>query len=166
MNLLTIPDNLDQVISPPIMDNIIALFFDYVYPLTPCLHRPTFLANLAARKDKLDPVFFALVLNVIASTLVQVPRSLVNLDKSEVEALARRCIRVSRARLSFMFEEPGPVQSIYIVISYLEGIVHLLLGNNTAHVIATAQANQLALALRLNEETVSDGVAPLDRVWH
>jgi len=33
--------------------------------------------------------------------------------------------------------------------------VHLLLGNNTAHVISTAQANQLALALRLNEESVS-----------
>lgn len=36
-----------------------------------------------------------------------------------------------------------------------EGIVHLLLGNNTAHVISTAQANQLALALRLNEESVN-----------
>ncbi len=35
-----------------------------------------------------------------------------------------------------------------------EGIAHLLLGNNTAHVTATAQANQLALALRLNEEAV------------
>lgn len=45
--------------------------------------------------------------------------------------------------------------SSYIVICYLEGIAHLFLGNNTAHVIATAQANQLALALRLNEEIAS-----------
>jgi hypothetical protein len=36
-----------------------------------------------------------------------------------------------------------------------EGIVHLLLGNNTAHVLATAMANQLALTMRLNEESVS-----------
>lgn len=40
------------------------------------------------------------------------------------------------------------------MISYLEGIVHLLLGNNTAHVMCTANANQLALAMRLNEEAV------------
>lgn len=44
-----------------------------------------------------------------------------------------------------------------MVISYLEGIVHLLLGNNTAHVICTANANQLALTMRLNEESVSLG---------
>jgi hypothetical protein len=142
-----------------------------VYPLTPCLHRPTFVSNLTARRDKTDPVFFALTLTVLASTLVQVPRSLVNLDKSEIENLARRCVRVARAKVAYIFEvrvrtcgtervkltmkEPGPVLSSYVVICYLEGIVHLLLGNNTAHVIATAQANQLALAMRLNEESVS-----------
>lgn len=47
------------------------------------------------------------------------------------------------------------MSSTYIVICYLEGIVHLLLGNNTAHVVCTATANQMALALRLNEEAVS-----------
>lgn len=86
------------------IDNIINLFFDYVYPLTPCLHRPTFIANLTARMDKTDPIFFALTLNVIASTLVQVPRSLVNLEKSEVESLARRCVRVAKAKINFVWE--------------------------------------------------------------
>ncbi|ORY23040.1 fungal-specific transcription factor domain-domain-containing protein [Naematelia encephala] len=151
-----LPDNLDQVVAGHVIDNIIGLFFDYIYPLIPCLHRPTFIANLTNRNDKSDPVFFALALTCIASTLVQVPRSLVNLEKSEVESLARRCIRVARAKLAFVYEEPANVQSTFIVISYLEGIVHLLLGNNTAHVIATAQANQLALALRLNEESSYD----------
>ena len=75
-----------------------------VYPLTPCLHRPTFVANLAARLDKTDPVFFALVLTVLASTLVQVPRHLVNLEKAEIESLARRCVRVSRAKMSLLWE--------------------------------------------------------------
>lgn len=162
MSLSALPDNLDQVISHNVMDNIISLFFDYVYPLTPILHRPTFLANLAARKDKVDPVFFSLVLSVIASTLVQVPRSLVNLEKGEVENLARRCIRVSRGKMSFVWEEVVPVQSDFIVIAYLEGIVHLLLGNNTAHVTATAQANQLALAMRLNEESSYDSLDPIE----
>jgi len=40
----------------------------------------------------------------MASTLVQVPRSLVRLEKSEVEALVRRCIRVARARIAFIWE--------------------------------------------------------------
>ena len=107
------------MIAGPVLDNIIGLFFDYVYPLTPCLHRPTFLSNLAARLDRTDPVFFALALCVIASTLVQVPRSLVNLDKSEVETLAKRCIRIARSKVGFIFEDPGPVVSPYIVICYL-----------------------------------------------
>jgi hypothetical protein len=75
-----------------------------VYPLTPCLHRPTFVANLAARLDKTDPVFFALTLTVLASTLVQVPRHLVNLEKAEIEALARRCVRVARAKMGQLWE--------------------------------------------------------------
>jgi len=75
--------------------------------LTPCLHRPTFIGNLAARKDKTDPVFFALTLSVMASTLVQVPRSLVNLDKAEVEALVRICIGVARAKVAFLWEVSG-----------------------------------------------------------
>lgn len=75
-----------------------------VYPLTPCLHRPTFIANLTARLDKTNPVFFALALTVIASTLVQVPRSMVNLEKAEVESLARRCVRVARMKMSHLWE--------------------------------------------------------------
>lgn len=106
-----VPTSLDQVVSPPVLENIIGLFFDYVYPLTPCLHRPTFIADLAARRDKTDPVFFALTLVVLASTLVQVPRILVNLDKQEVEALARRCVRVARAKTAYLWEDPVPVRA-------------------------------------------------------
>jgi hypothetical protein len=50
----------------------------------------------------------------------------------------------------------------FVVIFYLEGIVHLILGNNTAHVIVTAQANQCALALRLNEESSYEGLNPIE----
>lgn len=108
-----IPDNLDQVVSGNVIDSIVGLFFDYVYPLTPCLHRPTFISNLTNRLDKTDPVFFALTLTVLASTLVQVPRSLVNLDKGEVENLARRCVRVARAKIAYIWEESVPVQSSF-----------------------------------------------------
>ena len=118
---------------------------------------------------------------MIASTLVQIPRSLVKLDKSEVESLARRCVRISRAKMQFIQDVRHCAcqrltcrnRSLYealtvrasvdvlsadltVVISYLEAIVHLLLGNNTAHVMAVATANHLALSMRLNEESVSE----------
>lgn len=105
-----IPTSLDQVVAPPVMDNIIGLFFDYVYPLTPALHRPSFMADLAARRDKSDPVFFALALVVLASTLVQVPRVLISLDKDEVEQLARRCVRVARAKTAFIWDDSVPMR--------------------------------------------------------
>lgn len=93
------------------MDNIIDLFFGYVYPLTPAVHRPSFMADLKARRDKTDPVFFALVLVVLASTLVQVPRVLVSLDKDEVEQLARRCVRVARAKMDFIWDDSVPMRA-------------------------------------------------------
>jgi hypothetical protein len=43
---------------------------------------------------------------------------------------------------------------VVVIISYLEAIVHLVLGNNTAHVMCIGMATQLALAMRLNEEAV------------
>ncbi|WWC90020.1 uncharacterized protein L201_004950 [Kwoniella dendrophila CBS 6074] len=106
-----LPDGVDQVVSGPIIDNILNLFFDYV------------------------------------------PRGLVNLDKMEVEDLARKCVRVARAKMAYMWDDAVPISSSMTNTSSSEGIVHLFLGNNTAHVVVTAQANQLALALRLNEES-------------
>ncbi|WVF72167.1 hypothetical protein IAT40_006979 [Kwoniella sp. CBS 6097] len=128
-------EGIEEVVSGPVIDNVLGLFFDYVYPLTPCLHRPTFVSNLAARRDRSDPTFCALTLTIIASTLVQVPRALMNLDKAEVERLARKCIAVAREKMAIIWEDPTPITS------------------TMTHIITTAQANQLALAMRINEET-------------
>nr|XP_018263829.1 uncharacterized protein I303_03702 [Kwoniella dejecticola CBS 10117]OBR85987.1 hypothetical protein I303_03702 [Kwoniella dejecticola CBS 10117] len=159
LSINNLPEGIDQVVPGPTIDSILNLFFDYVYPLTPCLHRPTFVADLTARRDRHDPVFFALTMSVMASTLVQIPRSLVNLDKNEVESLARKCIQISRAKMAHMWEDATPISSSMGD----EGIVYLFLGNNTAHVVATAQSNQLALALRLNEESSYDGLDMIER---
>ncbi|OCF41236.1 hypothetical protein I317_04982 [Kwoniella heveanensis CBS 569] len=97
-------EGIEEAVSGPVIDNVLGLFFDYVYPLTPCLHRPTFVSDLAARRDRSDPTFCALALTVIASTLVQVPRALIYLDKDEVERLARRCIAVAREKMAHIWE--------------------------------------------------------------
>nr|XP_031862787.1 uncharacterized protein CI109_001799 [Kwoniella shandongensis]KAA5529859.1 hypothetical protein CI109_001799 [Kwoniella shandongensis] len=129
----SLPDHLDQVLPRTVTDTIIGHFFSSIYPLTPCVHRPTFLADLAARRDKSDSVFFALALAVIGATLVQVPRMNMNMDKEQVEVLVRRCLGWS-SRIC----------------------------NNTAHVLMTAQANQLALSLRLNEAASYAGLDPIE----
>lgn len=84
---------LDAIIPRPLLHHIINLFFDYVYPLTPCLHKPTFIQDLA-RQREMDPgqgEWTALVLTTVMSTLVQVPRAFVPLTRREVKDLAYRC---------------------------------------------------------------------------
>ncbi|KAJ9113895.1 hypothetical protein QFC19_000089 [Naganishia cerealis] len=84
---------LEAIIPRPLLQHIINLFFDYVYPLTPCLHKPTFLEDLARHRE-MEPgqgEWTVLVLAVIMSTLVQVPRAFVPLTRREVKDLAYRC---------------------------------------------------------------------------
>jgi hypothetical protein len=84
---------LDAIIPRPLLLHIINLFFDYVYPLTPCLHKPTFIQDLA-RQREMEPgqgEWTALVLTTVMSTLVQVPRAFVPLTRREVKDLAYRC---------------------------------------------------------------------------
>ncbi|KZV78043.1 hypothetical protein EXIGLDRAFT_847839 [Exidia glandulosa HHB12029] len=65
------PHRIDAVCPRERISQIIGLFFDFVYPLTPCVHKPSFLADFAARREESDPLFFALVMSTVASTLVQ-----------------------------------------------------------------------------------------------
>lgn len=84
---------LEAIIPRPLLHHIINLFFDYVYPLTPCLHKPTFIQDLA-RQREMEPnqgEWTTLVLATVMSTLVQVPRAFVPLTRREVKDLAYRC---------------------------------------------------------------------------
>ena len=96
---------------------IIQLFFDFVYPLTPCIHRPSFMADLSNRREERDPLFFALVMSTIAATLVQVPRSyLPLLERREVRRLAQICHEASRHVTIAAYDPPT---STHVVIRYL-----------------------------------------------
>jgi hypothetical protein len=95
---------------------IIALFFDFVYPLTPCIHKPSFMADLHARREERDPLFFALVMSTVASTLVQVPRSYVPLDRAAVRKLAQTCSEASRHITVVSYDPPT---TMHAVIRYL-----------------------------------------------
>lgn len=49
-------------------------FLDYIYPIAPVLHQPSFRQQLAARVYETDPVFFRLCISVCAFTVASLPR--------------------------------------------------------------------------------------------
>ena len=83
------PRRLDEIAPRETISLIIALFFDFVYPLTPCIHKPSFMADLHSRREEHDPLFFALVMSTLASTLVQLPRSYLPMERPIVRKLAQ-----------------------------------------------------------------------------
>jgi hypothetical protein len=110
------PHRLEDIAPRDSISLIIALFFDFVYPLTPCIHKPSFMADLHTKREERDPLFFALVMSTVASTLVQVPRSYVPMERSVVRKLAQRCYEASRHITTAAYDPP---MSTHVVIRYL-----------------------------------------------
>lgn len=110
------PHRLEDVAPRETIMLIISLFFDFVYPLTPCVHKPSFMNDLAMRREERDPLFFALVMSTCASTLVQVPRSYLPMERPAVRKLAQVCHEASRHISVASYDPP---QSIHVVIRYL-----------------------------------------------
>ena len=110
------PHRLEDVVPRDTALQILALFFDYVYPLTPCLHKPSFMADVHARREERDPLFFALVMSTVSSTLIQVPRSYIPMERHEVRKLAQTCYEASRHITVAGYDPPT---SMHVVIRYL-----------------------------------------------
>lgn len=110
------PHRLEDVIPRDTVLPILALFFDYVYPLTPCLHKTSFMTDVHARREERDPLFFALVMSTVASTLVQVPRSYIPMERHAVRKMAQACYEASRHVTVVSYDPPT---STHVVIRYL-----------------------------------------------
>ena len=110
------PRRLDDVVPRDTVLTILAVFFDYVYPLTPCLHKPSFMADFHARREERDPLFFALVMSTVASTLIQVPRSYLPMERHAVRKLAQACHEASRHITVASYDPPT---SSHVIIRYL-----------------------------------------------
>lgn len=110
------PHRLEDVAPRDTILLIIALFFDFVYPLTPCVHKPSFMADVHSRREERDPLFFALVMSTVASTLVQVPRSYLPMERHAVRKLAQTCHEASRHISVASYDPPT---SMHVVIRYL-----------------------------------------------
>ncbi|KAH7097717.1 fungal-specific transcription factor domain-containing protein [Auriculariales sp. MPI-PUGE-AT-0066] len=153
------PHRIDTVAPRERIAQIIALFFDFVYPLTPCIHKPSFLADFAARREESDPLFFALVMSTVASTLVQVPRSYVPMERSAVRKLAQECHEASRHVTIGSYDPP---MSTHVVIRYFDTVYHFCEGHDATSHAAFGEAAHIAVTLHMHEEASYEGLDPIE----
>ncbi|KAG1745856.1 fungal-specific transcription factor domain-containing protein [Suillus paluster] len=153
------PHRLEDIAPRDSISLIIALFFDFVYPLTPCVHKPSFMADLHTRREEHDPLFFALVMSTVASTLVQVPRSYLPMERSVVRKLAQTCYEASRHITIASYDPPT---SMHVVIRYFDCIYHFCEGHDATSHAAFGEAAHIAVTLRMHEEASYEGLDPIE----
>ncbi|KAJ7600962.1 fungal-specific transcription factor domain-containing protein [Mycena floridula] len=153
------PHRLEEIAPRDTISLIIALFFDFVYPLTPCIHKPSFMADLHARREERDPLFFALVMSTVASTLVQVPRSYLPMERPVVRKLAQTCHEASRHISIASYDPPT---SMHVVIRYFDCIYHFCEGHDATQHAAFGEAAHIAVTLRMHEEASYEGLDPIE----
>ncbi|OJA17171.1 hypothetical protein AZE42_00239 [Rhizopogon vesiculosus] len=153
------PRSLEDIAPRDRISLIIALFFDFVYPLTPCIHKPSFMADLHTRREERDPLFFALVMSTLALTLVQVPRSYLPMERSVVRKLAQTCYEASRHITIVSYDPPT---SMHVVIRYFDCVYHFCEGHDATQHAAFGEAAHIAVALRMHEETSYEGLDPIE----
>ncbi|KAG9016300.1 hypothetical protein FRB90_003380 [Tulasnella sp. 427] len=149
------PHTLETIAPMPLIMHILSLFFDYVYPLTPCVHKPSFYEGLREKREEKDPLFFALVCSTLASTLVQVPRSYLPMERDEVRKLAKRFEEASRLVTMSAYDPP---QSILVVIRYFDNVYHFCEGHDAASHAAFGEAAHIAVTLHMHEEASYEGL--------
>ncbi|EIW80912.1 hypothetical protein CONPUDRAFT_123686 [Coniophora puteana RWD-64-598 SS2] len=153
------PHRLEDIAPRDTVSLIIALFFDFVYPLTPCIHKPSFMADLHSRREERDPLFFALVMSTVASTLVQVPRSYLPMERSVVRKLAQTCYEASRHITIASYDPPT---SMHVVVRYFDCIYHFCEGHDATQHAAFGEAAHIAVTLRMHEEASYEGLDPIE----
>jgi hypothetical protein len=149
------PHSLEDVAPRDTIMLIVALFFDFVYPLSPCVHKPSYMADLHARREERDPLFFALVMSTVASTLVQLPRSYLPMGRHAVRKLAQTCHEASRHISIASYDPPT---SMHVVIRYFDCIYHFCEGHDATQHAAFGEAAHIAVTLRMHEEASYDGL--------
>ncbi|GJJ13318.1 hypothetical protein Clacol_007570 [Clathrus columnatus] len=153
------PHRLEDVAPRETILLIISLFFDFVYPLTPCIHKPSFMADLQSRREERDPLFFALVMSTVASTCVQVPRSYLPLERREVRKLAQTCHEASRHISVAGYDPPT---SIHVVIRYFDTVYHFCEGHDATSHASFGEAAHIAVTLHMHEEASYEGLDPIE----
>jgi hypothetical protein len=148
---------LDAVIPRPVLIHIVDLYFDYVYCLIPCLHKPSFLHDLHSHREEQpgQDEWVALVFAVVEATLVQMPQSFVSLPRREIKILFSR---VNSLVKSFLDQDFHTLTVTRMIILYFHAIATHSMGNPLAGDTIFGASYLLALRLHLHEESVSETI--------
>nr|XP_019042740.1 hypothetical protein I302_08447 [Kwoniella bestiolae CBS 10118]OCF21670.1 hypothetical protein I302_08447 [Kwoniella bestiolae CBS 10118] len=143
---------LDKIMNRDLLNNILDSFFDFVYPIFPLPHRPTFRHDLANKREEQTDQheWTAMVLGLVAFTLVQVPHDMLDLTKEQARCLVVRCGDACRLVLSREFDNEVSVERL--VLMYCIGTVA---NNRGKYVMARSlHGSSVVLALQkgLNQE--------------
>ncbi|KAJ3513575.1 hypothetical protein NLJ89_g2874 [Agrocybe chaxingu] len=120
---------------------------------------PSFMADLHSRREERDPLFFALVMSTVASTLVQVPRSYLPMERPVVRKLAQTAHEASRHITVASYDPPT---SMHVVIRYFDCIYHFCEGHDATQHAAFGEAAHIAVTLRMHEEASYEGLDPIE----
>lgn len=153
---------IEAVIPRHILYGIIDVYFDYVYCLIPCLHKPSFMRDLHSRREERPggEEFVALVFAVVETTLMQMPRLIVGMPKEEARDLFVRANALVKRYLDREFTELTVTRCI---IYYFHTVAHHHLPNKMPNAINNGANYLLSLKLRLNEEAGYKSCNPIER---
>ncbi|WVQ85674.1 hypothetical protein IAT38_007840 [Cryptococcus sp. DSM 104549] len=145
----------------------IHLYFEHVYCIIPVIHKPSFNADLLAHEEERRPMFFALIMAVIAATLIHVPKSYFPIPAESVRRLSDRCLKACYA----VTRREMDIYGVDLVcIKYLVFVVHNKHGNVAMEASAFGEAQYLSISLGLHREDTYYNLDPIEaerrrRVW-
>ncbi|KAK6905690.1 hypothetical protein I203_106520 [Kwoniella mangroviensis CBS 8507] len=159
--------SIDSVLPREMAMNTIKLWFDHIHCIIPVIHRPSFMADLVTHEEERRPMFFALIMGMIATTLIHVPKSYFGMSAESVRKLSDKCMKACYAVTRREMDNPN---LDLICIKYMVFIIHNKHGNVGLEAAAFGEAQYLAISLGLHREDAYYGLDPIEaerrrRAW-
>ncbi|EIW68075.1 hypothetical protein TREMEDRAFT_69554 [Tremella mesenterica DSM 1558] len=143
---------IETVLPRELALHVIALFFEHIYCIIPIIHRPTFMADLAAHEEEKSPIFFGLVMSMIAITLIHVPKSFFPIPAESVRRLSDHCLKYSYALTRRAADQPN---IDYLCIKYFQSIIHNKHGQTGLEAAGFGEMQYLAVGMGYHREEVN-----------
>lgn len=156
------PNPIEAVLPRHVLYGILDIYFDYVYCLIPCLHKPSFMRDLDSRREERPggDEFVALVFAIVETTLMQMPRLIVNMPKEASRELFHHANAIVKQFLDREFTELTVTRCI---IYYFHTVAHHHLPNKMPNAINMGANYMFSLKLRLHEEAGYKNCSPIER---
>lgn len=156
------PNPIDAVIPRSVLYQVIEVYFDYVYCLIPVLHKPSFMADVQARREERpgEEEWTALVLSVVEATLITMPRSFVRLSKCDIKELFNR----ANSHVKHFLNQDFTVLTVTRpIIIYFHALSLHLMGQVYATDFIVGASYKLSIRLQLHDEASYRSLNPIER---